>query len=77
MRANALRSVLRFANGDSLIFESDCLFFSILSVSFSRIVLFWRAIYRARDNVDDYTRFWGVCQPLFSLFSKKVLEMRI
>ena len=43
-------------------YESDCLFFCLLSVSFSRICCC------LADNDDDYTPICPICQYLFSSF---------
>ena len=65
-RANASRSASSFANGDSLIFESDCLFFFLsLCIVFKDLVVLAT---RCRDNVDDYTPNPPFCQYLFSCF---------
>ena len=71
-RANASHLASSLANGDSLIFESDCLFFFLLSVSFSRIFVVLAT--RCRDNVDDYTPSRPLCQYLFSSFLKKIFD---
>ena len=65
-RANASCSASGLANGDSLIFESDCLFFFLsLCIVFKDLVVLAT---RCRDNVDDYTPNPPVCQYLFSSF---------